>query len=514
MDAVALPGCAAMTLELWQAALLFLTPLLLGAAVLKTIGIRIGDDLWSWPAWAYATGALATAIVIYFLLWMRASLAVIRIAVPIVAMAAYAVAIVLRRRTDDGADPIPRRRLDLSPSTLLKTLVFIAAFAAITYNHVDHALSANEKAIVGGDEASIWASKAKALAAHGGFTAEFGRVAREQVFVAHHDYPLFAPLLQVWTFACAGKITQVDNRWPIQAFVVLMTLFWIGALDRRSRWFVTLPIVILSATAHQLWKQVQTAYVDHITAFAFAMLIDLFWRGQDTNDQRWRRLMMIAAALLIWSKNEGFLLLAAFGGAAAIGAVLRTLNLADLGLTRRVWPWLAVPGLVAALHFFTNRYFGLENDLLVHQDRSLPEMIAAQWDERRLLVLKAFASVYLVYWPTEKFGGAEFDTRALRIGLYQGIPLATFSLMALAPHRAFRKRLLVPTLALIAATVGFYLVYIGSYQEIVWHLYTSSTRVLYLICPAASIWLGRTLGDLFPLFERKSSTVASVDAAP
>lgn len=514
MDAVALLGGAAMTLELWQAALLFLTPLLLGAAVLKTIGIRVGDDLWSWPAWAYATGTLATAIVIYFLLWMRASLAVVRIAVPIVAMATYAAAIVLRRRTGDGADPIPRRRLDFSPATLLKTLVFIAAFAAISYNHLDHALAANEKAIVGGDEASIWASKAKALVAHGGFTAEFGKVAREQVFVAHHDYPLFAPLLQVWTFACAGKVTQVDNRWPIQAFVFLMTFLWIGALDRRARWFVTLPIVILSATAHQLWKQVQTAYVDHITAFAFAMLIDLFWRGQDTDDRRWRRLMMIAAALLIWSKNEGFLLLAAFGGSAAIGCMLRTVGRADLGVTRRGLPWMLVPIAITALHLLTNRYFGLENDLLVHEDRSLLQMILSQWSERASLVFKAFASVYLVYWPREKFGGAEFDTPALRMGLYQGIPLAAFTLMALAPHRVFRARMLVPTLALLAATIGFFLVYIGSYQEIVWHLYTSSTRVLYLICPAASIWVGRALGDLFPLFERKSPSVVNVDAAP
>lgn len=503
-----------MTLELWQAILLFLTPMVLGAAVLKTIGIRWGDDRWSWPAWAYATGTLATAILVDVLLWTRASLAVIRIAVPIVAAASYGLTVLLHRQGKMGTEPRPSRPLDFSPSTLLKTLVFIAATAAISYNHLDHALAANEKAIIGGDEASIWASKAKALVAHGGFTDEFGRVAREQVFVAHHDYPLFAPLLQVWTFACAGKITQVDNRWPIQAFVFLMTFFWIGSIDRRARWFVTLPIVILSATAHQLWKQVQTAYVDHITAFAFAMLIDLFWRGQDTDDRRWRRLMMIAAALLIWSKNEGFLLLAAFGGAAAIGAVLRTVNRADLGLTRPVWPWLAVPGFVAALHFFTNRYFGLENDLLVHQDRSLLHMIAAQWEERRALVLKAFASVYLVYWPREKFGGAEFDTKALRMGLYQGIPLATFSLMLLAPHRVFSRRLLVPTLALIAATVGFYLVYIGSYQEIVWHLYTSSTRVLYLICPAASIWLGRALGDLFPLFERKSPSVTAEDAAP
>jgi hypothetical protein len=70
-----------------------------------------------------------------------------------------------------------------------------------------------------------------------------------------------------------------------------------------------------------------------------------------------------------------------------------------------------------------------------------------------------------------------------------GLFAVFFLAVALFPLRALGSSLRVPTLTILAAFAGYYLVYVGTPQPLEWHLETSARRVSLQLLPAVAIWI-------------------------
>lgn len=484
-----------MTLAPWEVLLLFAAPLALGAAVLRLAGLRFADDRFAYPAFAWGAGTLATALLIYFLMWAQAGLRGVKIVVPAVALIVLVVAFRRKAAPPETRPPSigPRRFLPKALDRLVFTVFLLMALGTL----LDRILETNTKIIFCSDEASIWASKAKCLAAAGGFNDTFRADAGHVEFVQHKDYPLYNPLLQVWTFAAAGEMTDVDNRLPMQMFSIATVLFLAGALARRVPGFIAGPIVFLHAASHIPNFLAATAYADHMTAFGFAMAGDAWLRFAENRRPAWRRLAVIALTITLWSKNEGLMLVGAAAGAGVLLLLFRRARLADFFDRKDAW-WYLLPFGVMVLHTLTNRIYGFENDLLVGPDgRSLGELIAAQAKARGAIVGGYFGAALLVFWPFDALRLEPSAYHELRLSLYNALPTAFLLMLVLFPLRASRGALIGPVAAIAATLAGFFAIYLGSFQEIEWHLFTSATRVLYDVVPLATVLLGASLRSAF-----------------
>ena len=278
--------------------------------------------------------------------------------------------------------------LDITPrSSWFGTPVLILVLIGTVYCSLADSIDGNDKIVVLGDGANIWAAKAKAVHAAGGLNEEFRERTGRRAPVYHKDYPLLNPMLQVWVFAHAGEITQVANRVPMQLFMIAMLLALAAALRRQVHPLVAAALLFVLATTLPMMRFLaQWAYADHMVAMGFLVMIDAWWLRRRTRDDRAFVLLMMAIGFTLWSKNEGLLLLTAGGGAAliALGARWKRRELQPVRGLR--WSWIALPIGIMVAHRAINSHFGFENDLQTH---GLNELIRDQFGDRWRIVLTA-----------------------------------------------------------------------------------------------------------------------------
>jgi hypothetical protein len=454
----------------WVAATAIAAPALLGLGVLRALGIARGARAGTlWPH-GFVAGQFVLAHATAAWLWLGQP--VPGVALPV---AAALVGAVLLRRGADVAPAVPEPRL---PFTVrVAAVLAIAAFA--------HAcVLAAALPVRFGDEAEIWAGKAKVL--YGGTDVD---LAVALPVVAHADYPTLNPLVQVLSFAASGRVLHVENRLPIQAFGVALLLLLASACARRARpGIAALAVIATGATLHT--GAGTAAYADVPLACALLAVVDALLRWRETGERAWWRVACLACGAQLATKNEGAML------ALAVAAPL----LLQVWCTRRngvslappspaasfppflPWPrvgrelaWLAVPLTTLALHRVFNARYVLHNDLL----RAGPDgtgLLGRLWGnagERADDVAAAFGAMLVDPAP------------------HRLLPLVALGAAAAALLAQGRRWLASPTafvagIALLG-TLGYMAVFVSTPADPTWHLATAAARTLEHVVPLCAL---------------------------
>ncbi len=442
-----------MTLQLAWA---LLAPLALGAAFLRVLRVRMRDDLLSWLAWAWPCGCFVLAAS----LWIAVVLSVPSSAWFVVPLPALAALWFAGSRVVDVELPAAAPRIEWPLRIVLAVVVVL--FCA-------HFAIASSFPCLLGDEANLWATKAKSLL----LDWPRGEFVVAQQFTPHPDYPLLNPLLQAWIYAASGGVVHFESRWLV-LLCGLCVPFAVAAGVRRcagDRWAAAAALAI--ALEPEWHHMTTTSHADGMVGLGLVIGLDAWLREHDAPRRAHRAMVAMGCAFALWSKNEASLYLAIACAAFGAAVVIRRRALPRVDARTA---WIALPFALFACQFAWNRWFGLSNDLFGKGGTggSVPELFVAQFSERAIPVLDAMKS-------------ALFNPKRLHFAL--ALPLLALLFLRRA---ALSRALFAPTLMLFGAVVALHLIYIGSYLVLSFHLATSQLRVLFQLVPAALVWAAAT----------------------
>jgi hypothetical protein len=448
------------------------------ATVLVALAVQLALGVWvrrsarlaplglAEPLVAVCFGAACIAIA-------GALLAVLDVAltIPMFGASAAAVAFVLGRvvrtvRTDPS--PAPAHR----PATRIDVLWWLVA-AAWCVLAFDTLAVANALPIFEGDEAGIWAAKAKAIHGTLGSSASLtellaGRWAGARTDFAHPDYPWLGPLLQCWMHAFTGEVAHVAARVPAQTMGVCAVLATFELL-RRSRapvWFA-LALALALATRTEVLDLVRTAMSESLVCAGVVLLLlaraEAQRAGASSAANGALVLDALAAFVLVTAKNEGLALVACW----AVARLVLVRN-EPVAVRLRALVGLSPALAAAAVHWLYNARAGLSNDLVsaATSGASGSHVAAA---------VAAFVSDVLL----------AFERNAL-------VPL--LALLACAGTSAVRNG---PAADLARFAAGLWCLASAAYlvtfattpHDFVWHWTTAGPRIFANLLPAAAVAL-------------------------
>lgn len=436
-----------------QLAWALLVPIALGVAFLRAIRLRMRDDMLSWLAWTLPSGFFVLAAS----LWLAMVLAVPPSAWHLVPVLPLVGLWALGGR-DGAADPVARAQRVAWPLRI--------AIAFVVMLGIAHLVEASTFPSLLGDEANLWATKAKSLL----LDWPRGEFEVAQQHTPHPDYPLLNPLLQAWLYLACDGVVHFESRWLVILCGICMPLA-VAAGARRCVGDGWAAAGVFALALEPEWLHMTTtAHADGMVGLGLVMALDGFLREQDESRRAHRAIAAIGCAFALWSKNEASLYVAAFCAAIVL----------EIALRRRAMPridarmgWAALPIALFVCQFAWNRWFGLHNDLFGEKG-SVSELFVAQFQDRALPVLDAMISV--VFVPT-------------RLHFALALP---FLALIVARRAALSRPLFASTLMFVGAVVALHLIYIGSYLVLSFHLATSQRRVLFQLVPAAIVWAAAT----------------------
>lgn len=449
----------------WVAACAVVAPSMLGLGLVRTLGLHNSHGRRASWAFAYLVGHYALAHAT--LLWLALGQPVPGVVLP-AAAAATGLWLVHRaaRRSGDAAPLEPRPRA--SWTAALPVVLPVLVLATLLLHD---ALRTNVEPVRFGDEAQIWAAKAKVLFAAPSLDLDFAL----HTFVQHADYPLFDPLVQVLTFASAGRVLHFENRLPIQCFGVALLLLLSAATTRRAHPLLAALVLILFSGS-QFAAGTTTIYADVMLAMATLAATESLLRLRETGERIWWRLACIAFAAMLSTKNEGSLLLLAVAGPFVVCWCLDRRRGRSSALAPRDLAWLLVPAAAIVLHRGWNAWFGLQNDLTQADADGLGLF------GRLLHNAAARGPDVLAY-----HGRLLIDPEAHRL-----LPLL-FAAALVVRSLVDRPRWRAPELLLGAivacAIVGYVLVFIGTSADLKWHMDTAAARTMQHTVAIAALGL-------------------------
>ncbi|GAB4163441.1 MAG: hypothetical protein Fur0037_29130 [Planctomycetota bacterium] len=404
-------------------------------------------------AFGYLIGQFAMAHVT--LLWLIADQPFPGALLPLIG-AATAIAI-------RGARPPAIARRAMPPLPVLIPLAFVLL------SLLDAFTQTNALPVRFGDEADIWAAKAKVLFCSPGFHLSAGL----HSFVSHPDYPLWNPLVQVLSFASAGSVLHWENRMPIQAFAIALALLLSESLERRASPLVAgLELLAFAGTTFASSANACTA--DVMLALSALAAVEALLRHRDSQDSAFWALGCVCLAALLASKNEGSLVAIAI---ALPFAIDRWIRLGTRGVFGKGIFWLALPLASIALHRGFNAYFGCTNDLFDPGVRGgLFGRVIGNLPERSLPVARFYAEMLV-------------DPERQRWILLAFLIAAA----ALAGARRAAPRILLAICGI--ALAGYMLVFVGTHADLEWHMLTAADRTVLHVLPLAAVGLAACLGE-------------------
>jgi hypothetical protein len=343
----------------------------------------------------------------------------------------------------------------------------------------------NAEPVYRGDEALIWAAKAKVLYGAPGFDLGLGLA----LLVQHADYPLLDPLAQALAFASSGRVLQYENRLPIQCFAIALLLVLSSALARRARPLVATLVLVAFAGSAFAW-QATTADADTMLACCTLLAAEALLRWRENGDRACFAIACIAGGAMLASKNEGTLLVAALAVPFAVDAALRTRR----GDRRRVLPlaaWLAVPLAAFTLHRAFNLAWGLQNDLTdpaLAGDRGLATRMVEQFPTHAGQVARFYGELLV----------DSAQHRLLPLLFLVAAPFA-WLLGRSAPAAGVLATLLA---TFVLAMLGFMAVFVGTPADLTWHLATAAARTLSQVVPIAALGLAVAIAPARTTAER------------
>jgi len=451
------------------AATTVLAPTVFGAGLLRRLGLPAGSGVVVTVTHGYVVGHVVLALATS--LWLLSGQVAPGLVLPLAAAVAGACWLrTATATTTTGDTPAPREG-----AAWLVTGVAIVLVAV----HVHACLATNAMPIRLGDEAEIWAAKAKVLYAANVIEPRLGFA-----MVAHADYPNLDPLLQVLAFAGLGRVLQWENRLPLQAFGAVLLLLLADAMRRRTRTPVAIA-VLLAASGSLATAGATTAQADVPLAAAMLATVDALLRWRETGHVAWWRTACLAACAVLALKNEGTLLLLA----VALPTALWWWRGPDgtARLPRRAWSWLGAPLLALGLHHGFLAWFDLRTDLVdpaLGGGRGLFARIVAQAGSHGPDVLACF-------------GRLAVDPLQHRL-----LPVLALGAGIVAAACGGRRFLGTPAACLLATTTltigGYMLVFVGTHADLTWHLATAASRIVCHVVPVAALALAMTIAPRTP----------------
>lgn len=452
-----------MVLSGFELAVLVLLPLVLGGALLRAIGIEFRTDRVGFVGWSWMLGSLFVAA-----LELARLLTGLGSPGPLAAsglVLAGLLAMLGRRHP-----PLPPQRADASEHWQARAFfgVMLGFALAVCAQRV---VLGNWEAIVRDDEALFWSKRAKLWFQADGMGGVYARTLAAGE-LPNADYPLLNPLLQLWAFDLAGRITHVVNRLPLQLCSLALLLCTASALRRAAGPILAGALLILLVSTPAAAYATRHASGDVLMALGGVVALDAFLRWSAGGTRAWLRLASLALAFLVFSKNEGLLFVAAFLVAWGFEHRRRAREL----LRARAWllPWW-LPALCAlAITTLHNRWFrtvtyhspltgsssGFALDLL----RDLPE------------TLRAFGSAFLA--PSLNY------------------VFPAFFVLAVCVPAARRGSLGVVTRTLLLILAGLVFVYVAKPMDPARVLNNSLDRVLFQLVPLLLVWIACAAEEL------------------
>jgi len=459
---------------------LFGVPLLLGALVLAALGVTPRTDRVAYLGWAWMVGAFGTAAVVCAWLW--AGMPGPAAWVPgIGALLLGLVAWFLGRRgsleppASPGPTPTPE-------AAAWEVWFFRAALAFCLVVTLERIANASLVAVLATDEGTFWAFKAKLLYHEGGFGPGYAAAVVERK-LGNADYPLLNPLLQVWSFAHAERITHAVNRLPIHACSVALVLALAGGLRRVARPAVAGLLLVLLASMTPFADATRLAYSDALVALGTVVGLDALLRWRAERRPGWVGLGAIAVGFLLWSKHEGALIVLAFGIAYAVDRFLTPARGRRWPRPTRLQLWGLVPLGVVVLTWWINRRYGAANFFMERRSSGLPGGLDLEGN---------FGTAFLANLPVRLEPTVQFflDHVFFTASHSQYVVVLFGLLLVLAPRAIGRSPLRLSALGLSLTLMGFVLVFIGLPKDLEWHLVTAGARVVFQPVPALLLWIG------------------------
>ena len=448
-----------------------LVPLLLGAGLVRLLGLRWRDDPLAYPVWCAMAGGLGTAAVLYLWSWLEWPYDA-RLVAPV--LLALGAASWLGARTFATPELAPAR--PGRPVPRFETALFLAFVLLLVLATVARALRTSTGAIALGDEALIWTRKAHLLFDAGGMNETFGTRAR--AFGFHEDYPMLNPLLQVWTFAHARALLWVEARIPIQVFAAALVLAQAAALRCVLRPAAAALVLAVVFFVDASTRKPCSAAADPMVALGLLVATDAGLRWLASRAETWARLFFVGLAFLVGAKHEGTLLgIAVLLGCAACALMSGTRP----GWPRLGWPrqrmllWIALPLAVLGAGWLVNVHFGFKNYLASGGPLGI---LTGQFRERIGPILSYFAELFF-----------------MRPRWNAGLFALWIVLSILAPARVLYGRARPLTIGLWFALLGWTFVYLTTPHDLDWHLVSSAPRVTYQAVPALGLWLALLLAQ-------------------
>ncbi|MFY9344619.1 MAG: hypothetical protein WAT39_19155, partial [Planctomycetota bacterium] len=205
-------------------------PGLCGCGLVRALGLPPDAGVRLTLGLGYVAGQFVVAVLTAVWLWLGQP--VPGVVLPLVAASVGVVCLLrARRRLSAAALPLPERE----PRSLLVLLVTAVLLLLLAHE----ALVANGSPVRFGDEAQIWAGKAKAFYAAPVIPLQLGLAV-----VEHADYPNLGPLAQVLAFASVGRVLHFESRLPLQAFGLAVVLLLSAATSRRAHPAVAAMILV------------------------------------------------------------------------------------------------------------------------------------------------------------------------------------------------------------------------------------------------------------------------------
>ncbi len=219
--------------------------------------------------------------------------------------------------------------------------------------------------------------------------------------------------------------------------------------------------------------------------------------------------LALFGGILVWSKNEGLMLIL-----AATAAFATTRLWTRAFLFRRAALPLILPCLIVAAQVAFNSHYDLRNDLLTGGEgkdaRPLHRILIENTPEK----LPTIASAFCEIGTGLRVGGDVSVERPMdRMTILlrsNGLFLLALFLLTVYPVRLFAPKARPLTTCLLLSVAGFMIVYIISFEPLLWHLYTSATRVLFHLSAPIAILIAMIIGEardaIFPVTSTTQSS--------
>ena len=482
-----------MTIGIFALLIMLGAPLMLGAGIVRAIGVSSRDGRLAFIGWAWMAGSLALALLIDIALWLELPLraTVIGSAVAAAIVASWWFPRLTRRRERQAT--IATAAIAPPPDgSRFGRAAFAVAVVFVLFLTFDRSLIANASVVFFGDEMWIWNGKAQALFTAGGFNAALARAAAE-LRLSHPDYPPLVSHSALWTYLFTGGVNFVKVRLTAQCTVAALLLIAGAALRRRVAPGVAAVLLFLLATTHTLSLATSRCSGDGYVALGFLAALDAWLRFEETGARRWWRWLCVSLAFAVFSKNEGDLYLLALAGGIVVAALFQPPIRVRLKKLRGAWVVAPLPLLLIGVQWLANARSGFANDFAGGKhDDSLWKMLPGR------LQSSVFTKILGAYWTTMTTttlppnDGRPWFTQPSDQNL---LMLLALVLALLAPRRTLRGPRCVVAAAVIFSLAGMAVIYVGTPHDVDWHLFFSVDRVLGQIVPAATLLLAQTLNE-------------------